>query len=87
MHAARLEAGVVTTGHRSTVARMGLIESRATINLHDLPVGSVAVVDADDPYVARCLRARYLVPTGNPVGEPATPETAAHVEPDVDRAG
>lgn len=41
-----------------------LIEVRAAIHLPGLPVGAVALVDPDEPYVARCLAAGYVVPSG-----------------------
>lgn len=47
---------------------------RATINLPGLPVGEVALVDADVPYIRDALASGYLVPVGSQARPPAIPD-------------
>jgi hypothetical protein len=40
------------------------LEVRATVNLSGLRAGELALVDPRQPYIAECLKARYLVAVG-----------------------
>lgn len=45
------------------MASQKLIEARATINLSGIRAGKTALVDPNDPYIARCIANGFLVPT------------------------
>jgi hypothetical protein len=42
------------------------LEVRATIKFQDLQPGDVVLVDPADPYIAKLLRAGWLVPVESP---------------------
>lgn len=48
-------------------AKDGKVWARATVNLPRLTVGTRALVDTADPYIAECLEAGYLVHDSAPL--------------------
>jgi hypothetical protein len=53
------------------------VEVRATVNLPELQVGTLALVDPEMPFIRTCLDAGLLVPTGRTVSTPDVPARGA----------